>query len=122
MRLHQRFERLHFHPKLALVVDRAARVNVVVALRRFKRRRVPFVDRIGRLNVVMGIHQDGGLARRMQPVGIKQRMTLGGYDLDVFHSDAAQLVGHKFCCLLHVAFMFFEGANAGNAEESFEFV
>ena len=28
---HQRLERLHFHPKLALIVDRAARINIVVA-------------------------------------------------------------------------------------------
>src|SRR5579864_7219042 len=48
-------------------------------------------------------------------------MSLGRDDLDVFHSDAAQLVGHIVGRFLDVRLVLFEGADAGNAEEIFQF-
>ena len=70
----------------------------------------------------MRIHQDGRLARGVQPVGVKQRMSLGGDDLDILHADAAQFAGHKIGRFLNVGLVFFESADAGNAEKIFEFV
>ena len=45
----------------------------------------------------------------------------GGDDLDIFETDALQLVGDELGGLLDVAFVLFQGADAGNAEEFFEF-
>jgi hypothetical protein len=58
----KRFERLHFHPELAFVVNGAAGVDVVVTLGRLEGRSVPFIERIGRLHIVVGIAEHGGLA------------------------------------------------------------
>ena len=92
--LQERFEGFHFHPELAFVVDGAAGVDVVVALGGLKGRSVPFVERFGGLDVVVGVAEHRGLAGGVQPVGVDERMPLGGDDLDVFHADAAQFVGH----------------------------
>src|SRR5271166_3403391 len=70
----------------------------------------------------MRVHQNGWLAMGVQPVGVKQGMSLGRNDLDVVHPDAAQLGGHKFCRFLDVAFMFIERADAGNAEQGLKLV
>ena len=91
----QRFDGLDVHVHLALVVGRAAGVDVAVAQGGLKRRRVPYFQRIGRLNVVMPVAQHGGLAGSVQPVGVNQRMPGGGNDLDVFHARCAQAVGHE---------------------------
>ena len=120
--MHQRFEGLHFHPELAFIVDGAARIDVVVALGRLKRRAVPFIQRIGRLDIVVRIQSTVGLPRAREPVGINQRMSLGRDDLDIFHADAPQFVGHKIGGFLDVGLVFFESADAGNAEKIFEFV
>ena len=53
--LHEGFEGFDFHPELAFIVDGAAGVDVVVALGRLKRRRLPFVERFGGLDVVVRI-------------------------------------------------------------------
>ncbi len=73
----QRFQRLDVHVHLALVVDSAAGVKVAVALGRFKGRRDPLIERIGRLHVIVAIGEAGGLALGVQPVGVDQRMSGG---------------------------------------------
>ena len=59
---------------LPFVVGRSARIDVVVANVGLKRRRLPFVQRIGRLHIVMPVEQHGRLARRAQPFGVHQRI------------------------------------------------
>jgi hypothetical protein len=49
-------------------------------------------------------------------------MSLCRDDFDVVHANAAQFGGNKFRCLLHVAFVFFEGADARDAEKSLQLV
>ena len=83
---------------------------------------MPFVERLGGLDVVVGVAQGGGLAGGMQPVGVDERMSLGGDDLDILHADAAQLVGHVVGGFLNVGLVLFERADAGNAEKIFEFI
>ena len=46
-----------------LVVGDAARIEAAVADRRLERRRDPFLDRVGRLHVVVAVDQDGRRAR-----------------------------------------------------------
>ena len=70
----------------------------------------------------MRVAENSWLAARMQPIGIDQRMSLGGDDLDIFHSDAAQFAGHIIRCFLNIRFMFSERTHAGNAEKIFKFV
>src|SRR5207237_273083 len=77
------------------VVYGTAGVDIVVALSRLKRRRQPFVKRIGRLNVIMRVHQNRRLACGVQPVGVDQGMPLSWDDLDVLHTDSPQLAGHE---------------------------
>ena len=57
----QRLQRLDMHVHLALVVDRAARVEIAVALGGLEGRRVPFVERIGRLHIVVAVARTVGL-------------------------------------------------------------
>ncbi len=120
--LEEGFESFDFHPELAFVVDRAAGIDVVIPLGRLKGRSVPLVEGFGRLDVIMRIHEDGGLAGSVQPVGVEERMAGGLDDLDIIHADAAQFVGDKIGGLLDVGFVLVEGADAGNAEEIFEFL
>ena len=80
---------------------------------------VPFVERFGGLDVVVGVAEDRGLAGGVQPVGVDEGMSFGGDDLDVFHADAAQFVGHVVGGFLYVGLVFFEGAYAGDAEQIF---
>src|SRR5208282_2049397 len=68
------------------------------------------------------IHQNGRLAMRMQPIGVKQRVPLGRDDLDIVHPNAAQLSRHKFRRLQHVAFVFIERADAGDAEKVLQLI
>ena len=57
----------------------------------------------------------------MQPVGVDQRVSLGGDDLDIFQADGAHLVSDEGGGALHIVFMLRQGADAGNAEQVFEF-
>jgi hypothetical protein len=82
---------------------------------------VPLVERVRRLYVVMRVAEDRGFAGSMQPVGIEKRMALGGEDLDVFHADAAEFVGHEVRGSLDVGLVFFERADTGDAEKILEF-
>ena len=72
-----RFDRGEVHQALALVVDRAAPVDLAVAHRRFERRRRPELERIGRLHVVMAVDQDRRRARRAEPRAVRDRMAAG---------------------------------------------
>ena len=83
---------------------------------------MPFVERLGGLNVVVRVAEHGRLAGGVQPVGVDERMSLGRDDLDVFHADAAEFAGHVVGGFLDVGLVLFEGADAGNAEKIFEFV
>ena len=127
--LEQRLEGLHLHPELALVVDRAARVDVLIALGWAplqscfaacclspltatgvlvdERRRLPLVQRLGRLHIEVRIAQRSRLAGGMQPVGVNQRMSLGGDDLDILEADALQIGSDHLGGLADISFVLF---------------
>src|SRR5262249_60940949 len=54
----QRADHRQAHRELALVVGRAAREQLAVAQRRLERRRVPPLDRVDRLDVVVVVEED----------------------------------------------------------------
>ena len=53
----------------------------------------------------------------MQPIGIHQRMALGGDDLNVFHADAPKFGRHEVGSLLDVGFVLLQSADARNAKQ-----
>jgi len=48
-------------------------------------------------------------------------MPLGGNDLNVLHADAAQFAGHEVGGFLHIGFVLFQRADAGDAEKILQF-
>ena len=87
------FERLDVDEHLPLVVGSAAAIETAVAQRRLERRRCPFVERLGRLDVVVAVDQKCRGARRMQPVRRDDRMASRASDPHVLQADHAQVVG-----------------------------
>ena len=117
MTFHQSLDSFDFHPELPFVVHRAARINVVVALRRFKRRRNPFIERIRRLHIVVRITQGCRFTRRFNPVGVDERMTFSRNDFDMLQADSPHLGSHKFCSLLHIGLVLSQSTDTGDAKQ-----
>ena len=101
---------------LAFVVGGAAGVDVAVAPRRFERRRNPLFQRVGRLDIVVTVHQSGRRAGHGRRLGIDQRVAFRG---NHFHGKAqsAQMVGHPAGGLGHVGLVLRIGTDAGNPQE-----
>ena len=118
----QRLQRLDLRPHLALVVHRAAGVEVAVALRRLEGRREPLVQRIGRLHIVVAVKEHGRLARGMQPVGIDQRMTVGFDQPHVLHADAGQLGGQRLGGAAAIALVLGQRGDGRNAQQVLQFI
>jgi hypothetical protein len=110
------------HVHLAFIVDRSAGVEIAVALGRLERRRFPLVEGIGRLDIVVSVAQAGGLAGCVEPVGINERVTGGGDDLDVLHTDAGQFFGERLGGGKDVRLVLGKRGYGGDAEEGLEFV
>src|SRR5207344_35134 len=68
------FQGLQVDVDLAFVVGRAAAKDVAVADGGLKSGRSPEVQRLGRLDVVVAIKKDGGLAGSFEGFGIDERM------------------------------------------------
>ena len=83
------------HADVAFIVRGAAGEHPTFLDDRMKRRRLPQLDRVHGLNVVVGIHQDRGLAGRMQPIGVDHRVAARLADLDVLHAGRPQVGGHE---------------------------
>ena len=117
----QRFGGLDVHVHLPFVVGRAAGVDVAVVNGGLEGRRMPKLQRIGRLDVVVAVAKHGGLAGGVQPIAIDERIARGGNDLDVFQARAAQAFGHKLRGGSDVGLVLGKRADAGDAEEILEF-
>src|SRR5262245_25628638 len=75
----------------AFVVGHASGVETSVAHGRRPRRAVPFLDRVGRLHVVMTVHQYRRLPGRTQPLVVDHRMAAGGKRADRQRSSRREL-------------------------------
>ncbi len=80
---------------LAFVVGRSARVDVVVADGGLERRRFPFVQRIGRLDVVMAVQQESRFAGRAQPLGVDQRVAFAFDELRLLQAGLIEFAADK---------------------------
>ncbi len=114
--LQMRFDRLEVHEDLALVVGRAARVDLAVADRGLERRRFPQVHRIDRLHVVVAVEEDGRRAFRAQPVAVDDRIAWRVDQAHVAEADAAHLVGGPLGAAADVGGVLRQRADAGNRE------
>src|SRR5581483_1795232 len=103
-------------------VRRPARIQISVAHLRLKRRRLPQLQRIRRLHIVVPVTQHRRLARRMHPVGINQRMFRRRNDLDILQPRRLQAVRDKLRRALHVRLVFRKSADRRNTEEGFQFI
>ena len=65
----------------------------------------------------MAVAEHRGLAGRVQPIGVHQRMLAGRDDLDVLHARVAQAVGDELGGALDVRRVLGQGADARNADE-----
>ncbi len=74
--LQQAFDGLDLDVHLAFIVDRAAGEDVVAANGGLERRRFPFVQRIGRLHIVVSVKEDGGLAGGREPLRVDKRIAI----------------------------------------------
>ena len=76
LRLEPGFDGLDVGEHLAFVVRRAAGVDLAVADLRLEGGRFPFVERIGRLDVVVAIDECGGRAGCVEPLAVHDRIAL----------------------------------------------
>ena len=105
---------------LAFVVGGAAAEEIAAANRGLEGRRGPEFERLGRLDVVMAVEKDGGLAGRVQRFRVDQGMQLGRNDFDVGESGAAEAIGDPLGGALDVRLVLALRADAGNAQEFVE--
>ena len=118
----QRLERLDLRDHLALVVDRAAGVEIAVALGGLEGRREPLVERVGRLHIVVAVDEHGRLAGGMQPVGIDQRMAFGLNQARVLHADALELGEQRLGGFAAVGRVLGQRGDGGNAQQSLQII
>ena len=72
--LEEAFERLAEQIHLPFIVHGTARINVIVADGWLKRRRDPFIQRIGWLHVIVAVEEQRRLAGRLQPLCVNQQV------------------------------------------------
>src|SRR5205807_2415502 len=83
---------------------------------------LPFLERIGRLHVVMAVEEQCGLAGRAEPFAINQRIALAFDELGRIQADRAKLGAHEFGGATDIGLVLGERGDAGNAQECFETV
>ena len=88
-----RLRRLEMHVQLALVVGGATPDDASVAHERLERGRLPQLDRVDRLDVVMAVDEDRGRALGVEPVRVDDRVAPRRRDVDMLEADPAPLGG-----------------------------
>ena len=107
---------LDVHEHLALVVGRAARVDLAVANRGLERRRGPEIERIDRLHVVVAVEEDRRLAWSAEPVAVDDRIAWRVDQRDVLHAGGTKRVGGPLGRAPHVGRVLRQRADARNRE------
>ena len=86
-------DRLQVAEHLTLVVAGAAAEHPPRPHGGLERRRVPLVDRVDRLDVVVAVDQGGEGAVGVEPVAVDGRMASGGQDVDVLEAGRRHPLG-----------------------------
>ena len=94
---------LEMHEHLTLVVGRSARVNLAVADGGLKGRRLPQLDRIDRLHVVVAVEKHRRCAFGAKPVAIDDGIARRLDQADVGQANAAHFVGGPLRTAPHIA-------------------
>ena len=115
--LQMRFDRFEVHEDLPLVVGRSARVDFAVANRGFKRRRLPEIERVDGLDVVVTVEEDRRSTGCVHPVAVDDRIAGCVDQADMLHPDPGHLVRAPLRAALHVACVFRKGTDAGNRQQ-----
>jgi hypothetical protein len=122
---HEGLDGLDVHVELAFVVHGAAGVDVAVAQGGLKGGGEPQLERVGGLDVVVAVAEDGGFVWEFYVVSVNEGVAaLGqgaGDDLNVFHTGGAELGGGEFGGVQDVDFVLRECGDAGDADEFEEF-
>lgn len=113
----ERFQGLKVDMNLALVVGRAAPVDVAVADGGLKGGRSPKVQRLGGLDIIVAIKKDGRFAGSFEGFGINERVKIGGDNFDVFEASGTETIGNPVGAAFDVGFMFAFGTDRRNTEE-----
>jgi hypothetical protein len=111
---------LDLHEHLSLVVAGAAGIDGPVAARRLKRLTVPLHERVGRLHVVVAVHEDRRLILTGDVLGIDNGVAVSDDDLAFVHPDLVEVVGQPLGRAVHVVGVGRVGADGGDAQEVFE--
>ena len=110
--------RLHRDQQRPLVVADAAPVDAPTHNGGRERRRAPFLQRLGRLHVVVAVDQDGGrVFASFQMVGVNGGMSGGGPGFDGVEACFFQTLCQPLCRPRHVRGVLELGADAGNGGE-----
>ena len=86
-----------------LHVGGAARIEASVALRRLERRRVPELQRVDGLHVVMAVDDQGRAAGRAGPFAEHRRLAAAVEQLHILQADGPQPVQQEFASRRHAA-------------------
>ena len=115
-------DRLDVDVGLALVVRGAPGEQVIAGHRRLKGRRLPLLQRVGWLDIIVAVDQDRRRLRAgRQPLGHDHRMSRGGDHLGLLKAGGLQFGAQPVCSALHVGLVRGLGADAGYAQELLQF-
>ena len=104
---------------LPLIVGGSPGVEIPVADGRLERRREPWLERLGRLDIVVAVDQERRLARGTQPFGVDDRMPLRRDQLG-FQPHGRQVVANEGRRSLRILVVIRLGADAGNPDQVLE--
>lgn len=78
---------------------------------------MPLVQRVGRLDVVMSIDEQGSLIRCSEPFRVDDGVAVCLVNLCLVHADFEQVDAEPFGHSIDVGFVFGEGADGGDGED-----
>ncbi len=112
---------LHMDIKLSLVIRSTAREQILPTYRWLKGLRLPLIQRIHRLHIIMPIDQNRERRRaRGQPLGVDHGMALGRHHLGTRKPGSSQAITEPGCRSLHVRLMLSLGTYAGDTQKLHE--
>ena len=92
-------------PERRFVVRRATRHVAISMQRRLKGRRLPLVQRVRGLHVIVAIDQDRRLARRTDPLRKHRAVAAIVQQLHILHADAGEACLKQRGSLVHAGFV-----------------